>query len=89
MVYHTEVNGMSLEAIAKSVTGSIFHTCNDDPAKVEHASKCMEVLIGNFSSASLFSADVIEYFTQQTKTNISRTEKYCYEFVYPAGVDRK
>jgi hypothetical protein len=84
-----QINCTSLEAVAKSVTGSIFHTCDDDPAKVERASKCMEILIGNFSSAALFSADLIEYFVQQTNTNISRTEEYCYEFVCPAGVDGK
>lgn len=37
MVYHTEVNGMSLEAIAKSVTGSVFHTCSHDPKLVRCA----------------------------------------------------
>lgn len=48
----------------------------------------MELLIGNFSSSALFGAEAIDYFTSATKTNISRTEKYCYEFVYPDGVDR-
>ena len=37
IVNHSEYNTMSSEAMAKSVAGSLFHTCNDNPAKVEMA----------------------------------------------------
>ena len=50
--------------------------------QVERAARVMELLIGNFSSSALFGAEAIEFFTSATKTNISRTEKYCYEFAY-------
>ncbi len=34
MIYHTEVNAMSVEAVAKSVAGSIFPSCTFSPEKV-------------------------------------------------------
>ena len=37
IVNHAEFNTMSSEAVAKSVAGSLFHTCADDPQKIEKA----------------------------------------------------
>lgn len=36
MIYHTEVNAMSVEAVAKSVAGSIFPSCTYSPEKVRY-----------------------------------------------------
>ncbi|KAG5443189.1 hypothetical protein CSKR_202751 [Clonorchis sinensis] len=89
MIYHTEVNAMSVEAVAKSVAGSIFPTCTTSPQKVERASKVMEYLITGFASADLFSRELIQYFTSETKTSISRVEKFKYEFRFPKDVPRE
>lgn len=89
MIYHTDVNSMSVEAVAKSVAGSMFHSCTDDPRKVERASKVMELLISGFASEDLFSADLIEYFTSTTGTTINRSQLYAYEVSYPASMSRK
>ncbi|CAH8614597.1 unnamed protein product [Schistosoma intercalatum] len=86
MIYHTEVNAMSVEAVAKSVAGSVFPSCTTTPIKVERASKVMEYLITGFASADLFSRELIEYFTLETKTSISRVEKFKYEFRFPKDV---
>ena len=61
---------------------------SDNPAKVERASKTMEQLITGFASAELFGQDLIQYFTDTTKTNIARIEKFKYEFRYPPDVPR-
>ncbi|CAL8097207.1 unnamed protein product [Calicophoron daubneyi] len=89
MIYHTEVNAMSVEAVAKSVAGSVFPSCTTSPQKVERASKVMEYLITGFASADLFSRELIEYFTAETKTSISRVEKFKYEFRFPKDVPRE
>ncbi|VDO77209.1 unnamed protein product [Schistosoma mattheei] len=89
MIYHTEVNAMSVEAVAKSVAGSVFPSCTTTPIKVERASKVMEYLITGFASADLFSRELIEYFTLETKTSISRVEKFKYEFRFPKDVPRE
>ncbi|VDD83541.1 unnamed protein product [Mesocestoides corti] len=88
MIYHTEVNAMSVEAVAKSVAGSIFPSCTYSPEKVEKASKVMEVLIVGFASTELFGRELIEYFTRETKTSISRVEKFKYEFRFPKNVPK-
>ncbi|KAA3673088.1 Rho GTPase-activating protein 20, partial [Paragonimus westermani] len=100
MIYHTEVNAMSVEAVAKSVAGSVFPSCTTSIqnvadlftfslAQVERASKVMEYLITGFASADLFSRELIEYFTTETKTSISRVEKFKYEFRFPKDVPRE
>ncbi|VDN15191.1 unnamed protein product [Dibothriocephalus latus] len=88
MIYHTEVNAMSVEAVAKSVAGSVFPSCTYSPERVEKASKVMEILIVGFAAAELFGRDLIEYFTQETKTSISRIEKFKYEFRFPKSIPR-
>ncbi|VDM16338.1 unnamed protein product [Hydatigera taeniaeformis] len=88
MIYHTEVNAMSVEAVAKSVAGSIFPSCTYSPEKVEKASKVMEVLIVGFASTELFGRELIEYFTRETNTSISRIEKFKYEFRFPKNVPK-
>ncbi|KAL5967544.1 Rho GTPase-activating protein 20 [Taenia solium] len=88
MIYHTEVNAMSVEAVAKSVAGSIFPSCTYSPEKVEKASKVMEVLIVGFASTELFGRELIEYFTRETNTSISRVEKFKYEFRFPKNVPK-
>ena len=45
IVNHSEYNTMSSEAMAKSVAGSLFHTCNDDPHKVEKAVQVGAVIV--------------------------------------------
>lgn len=67
----------------------LFLWSTDNPAKVERASKTMEQLITGFASAELFGQDLIQYFTDTTKTNIARIEKFKYEFRYPPDVPRK
>lgn len=59
MIYHTDVNTMSVEAVAKSVAGSIFHTCRDHPSKVEKASK---VCFNPISSPSYTLFNSIAFF---------------------------
>ncbi len=49
----------------------------------------MEMLIVGFASTELFGKELIEYFARETKTSISRVEKYKYEFRFPKGVPRK
>ncbi|PAA90492.1 hypothetical protein BOX15_Mlig013560g1 [Macrostomum lignano] len=86
MIYHTDVNSMSVEAVAKSVAGSMFHSCTDDPRKVERASKVMELLISGFASEDLFGSELIEYFTSTTGTSINRSQLYAYEVSYPPSM---
>ncbi|KAH9280798.1 Rho GTPase-activating protein 20 [Echinococcus granulosus] len=88
MIYHTDVNAMSVEAVAKSVAGSIFPSCTYSPEKVEKASKVMEVLIVGFASTELFGRELIEYFTRETNTSISRVEKFKYEFRFPKNIPK-
>ena len=54
--------------------------------KVEKASKVMEVLIVGFASTELFGRELIEYFTRETNTSISRVEKFKYEFRFPKDI---
>ncbi|VDL19843.1 unnamed protein product [Hymenolepis diminuta] len=89
MIYHTEVNAMSVEAVAKSVAGSIFPNMTISAESVEKASKVMEILIVGFASTEVFGQDLIDYFTQETGTSISRIEKFKYEFRYPKNVPRQ
>uniref|UniRef100_A0A1I8GL82 Rho-GAP domain-containing protein n=1 Tax=Macrostomum lignano TaxID=282301 RepID=A0A1I8GL82_9PLAT len=56
----------ALEAVAKSVAGSVFHTCAHHPLKVEQASRVMTLLIDGFDdSQQLFSQEMRQYFTDQ------------------------
>ncbi|KAL3320729.1 hypothetical protein Ciccas_000598 [Cichlidogyrus casuarinus] len=89
MIYHCEVNAMSVEAVAKSVAGSVFPNHCLTPMHVEEASKVMEYLITGFASQHLFGRELIEYFTMETKTGISRVEKFEYELVFPASLARE
>ena len=76
---------MSSESVAKSVAGSLFHTCADDPDKVNLAVEVLRILIDNFGVATMFGRSNIEYFTCTTCTGIDVREKYKYEFVYQPG----
>lgn len=49
----------------------------------------MEVLIVGFASTELFGRELIEYFTRETNTSISRVEKFKYEFRFPKNVPSK
>lgn len=49
----------------------------------------MEILIVGFASTEVFGRDLIDYFTQETGTSISRIEKFKYEFRYPKNVPSK
>lgn len=75
---------MSVEALARSVAGSMFLTCADDPEKVERAIRIMQLLIDNFGVASMFGRENIEYFTKTTLTGIHVREKFRYEYNYPS-----
>nr|KAG5704004.1 hypothetical protein BaRGS_032093 [Batillaria attramentaria] len=48
IISYSEINFMSVEALSRSVAGSMFHTCAEDPAKVEKASRILQLLIDNF-----------------------------------------
>ncbi|PAA80726.1 hypothetical protein BOX15_Mlig013813g2 [Macrostomum lignano] len=74
-----EADGVPVEAVAKSVAGSMFHSCTDDPKKVEHAAKVMEALISGFTNPELFGEDLIRYFAVATATAVCDHE--------PAGLD--
>lgn len=84
IVNHSDVNSMSVEALARSVAGSMFLTCADDPEKVERAIRIMQLLIDNFGVASMFGRENIEYFTKTTLTGIHVREKFRYEYNYPS-----
>ncbi|XP_046583406.1 uncharacterized protein LOC124290662 isoform X3 [Haliotis rubra] len=84
IVSNSEVNSMTVEALARSCAGSMFHTCAEDPGKVEQASRIMQLLIDNFGCPAMFGRDNIEYFTEITSTGILVREKFCYQYQYPS-----
>nr|XP_022292705.1 uncharacterized protein LOC111103605 isoform X2 [Crassostrea virginica]XP_022292813.1 uncharacterized protein LOC111103676 isoform X2 [Crassostrea virginica] len=83
MINNSHVNFMTTEALARSVAGSMFHSCATDPAMVEHASQVMQILIENFGVASMFGQENIEFFAETTRTSIHIKEKFRYHFQYP------
>ncbi|GAB1598251.1 uncharacterized protein LOC115216434 isoform X2 [Argonauta hians] len=83
IVNHSDVNSMTVETLARSVAGSMFLTCADDPDKVELAIRIMQLLIDNFGVANMFGHETITYFTQTTYTGINVREKFRYEYNYP------
>lgn len=83
IVSHSEYNNMSAEALSRSIAGSMFHTCSDDPAKVERASRIMQLLIDNFGISTMFGEQNISFFTEVTHTGIHIREKFRYEYKYP------
>ncbi|XP_013385135.1 uncharacterized protein LOC106155059 isoform X3 [Lingula anatina] len=84
VVHHSEITAMSGEALARSVTGSMFHTCSDDPTKVAKASKVMQFLIENFAVSNMFGVENIQYFVERTNSGIHVTHKFKYEYKYPS-----
>ena len=74
---------MSSEAVALSVSGSLFHTCADDPHKVELAVQVMQILIDDFGVANMFGRKNLQYFADMTRTGIRVKEKFKYEYRYP------
>ncbi|TPP62587.1 RhoGAP [Fasciola gigantica] len=90
MIYHTEVNANVCRSSGQISRGFIVSKLyKTSPQKVERASKVMEYLITGFASADLFSRELIEYFTSETRTSISRVEKFKYEFRFPKDVPRE
>ena len=87
MINNCDVNFMTVEALSRSVAGSMFHTCATNPAMVEKASRIMQLLIENFGVASMFGQGNIEYFAEITRTEIHIREKFKYQFVYPPPDD--
>ncbi|XP_052823671.1 uncharacterized protein LOC106870372 isoform X1 [Octopus bimaculoides] len=83
IVNHSDINSMTVETLARSVAGSMFLTCADDPDKVELAIRIMQLLIDNFGVANMFGHENITYFTQTTLTGINVREKFRYEYNYP------
>ncbi|KAJ8307808.1 hypothetical protein KUTeg_007221 [Tegillarca granosa] len=83
MVSNSHVNFMTLETLSRSCAGSIFHSCATDPAKVEKASRMMQLLIENFGVTSMFGQDNIQYFSDITHTGIHIRETFKYQFQYP------
>lgn len=84
IVSNSDINAMTVEALARSCAGSMFHTCAEDPGKVEKASRIMQLLIDNFGSPSTFGRDNIEYFTEMTSTGILVREKFRYQYHFPS-----
>ncbi|XP_053396815.1 uncharacterized protein LOC123551316 isoform X1 [Mercenaria mercenaria] len=84
MVHNSQQNYMSTEALSRSVAGSMFHTCAMDPAKVEKASRIMQLLIDNFGVARVFGQHNIEYFAEVTHIEIHVRETFKYQYSYPA-----
>ncbi len=74
---------MSSEAVAISVSGSLFHTCSDDPQKVELAVQILQILIDDFGVANMFGRKNLQYFADMTRTGIRVKEKFKYEYRYP------
>lgn len=83
MVHNSHQNYMSTEALSRSVAGSMFHTCAMDPAKVEKASRIMQLLIDNFGVARVFGQHNIEYFAEVTHIEIHVRETFKYQYSYP------
>ncbi|XP_046374336.1 uncharacterized protein LOC124147669 isoform X2 [Haliotis rufescens] len=84
IVSNSEVNSMTVEALARSCAGSMFHTCAEDPGKVEQASRIMQLLIDNFGCPAMFGRENIDYFTEITSTGILVREKFRYQYQYPS-----
>ncbi|XP_067951307.1 uncharacterized protein [Watersipora subatra] len=88
IVNHVEFHSMSAEAMAKSVTGSIFLNSTGDPRLVTDAAKVMEIMIEHFAISSLFGADNLQYFADVTCSGIVVTERFTYHYKYsPADKD--
>jgi hypothetical protein len=88
VVNHCEYNAMTSEAMAKSVAGSVFHTCAAQPTKVNDAVRLIRIIIDNFGAAGVLGRPNVQYFTERTCTAIRVREKYKYQLtgVCPAGV---
>lgn len=78
VVNHCEYNAMTSEALAKSVAGSVFHTCATEPAMVGNAVQLIRVIIDNFGQPAMLGHYNIQYFTEHTSTTIKVREKYKY-----------
>lgn len=81
---YSEINFMSVEALSRSVAGSMFHTCAEDPAKVEKASRILQLLIDNFGVAAMFGRENIQFFAETTHTGIHIRELIRYQYQYPS-----
>ena len=75
---------MTSEAVARSVAGSVLHTCAAEPAAAARAARLLRLLVDDFGVAALFGRANVRYFAAVTHTGISVREKYRYEFRYPA-----
>lgn len=82
IISYSEINLMSVEALSRSVAGSMFHTCAEDPAKVEKASRIMQLLIDNFGVAAMFGQENIQFFAETTHTGIHVRELFHYHYQY-------
>ncbi|CAL1537447.1 unnamed protein product [Lymnaea stagnalis] len=80
IVTFQEKNCMSVEALSRSVAGSMFHTCAEDPAKVEKASRIMQFLIDNFGVERMFGQENIRFFAETTHTGIHIRELFRYSY---------
>ena len=89
IVNQSEFNSMSSEAVAKSVAGSLFHTCRSDPKLVLKATHVLQILIDDFGVSAMFGAENIRYFAETTQTHISVREKYSVGCNYPQNTDRE
>lgn len=74
---------MSSESVAKSVAGSLFHTCADDPVKVDRAVHILQILIDDFAVGKMFGHRNLQYFTEITRTGINVREKFRFELNLP------
>ncbi|XP_064629831.1 uncharacterized protein LOC135488843 isoform X2 [Lineus longissimus] len=83
MIHHSEYNKMHVEAVAKSVAGSVFQSCTSDPTKVNCASQVVELLISNFGVTNMFGARNVQFFANSTQTGICTRETFKYEYSYP------
>ncbi|XP_063402909.1 uncharacterized protein LOC134686957 [Mytilus trossulus] len=87
MINNCDINFMTVEALSRSVAGSMFHTCATNPARVEKASRIMQLLIENFGVAGMFGQENIEYFAEITSTEMHIREKFKCQFVYSPPED--
>lgn len=87
MINNCDINFMTVEALSRSVAGSMFHTCATNPARVEKASRIMQLLIENFGVAGMFGQKNIEYFAEITRTEMHIREKFKCQFVYSPPED--
>jgi hypothetical protein len=88
VVNHCEYNAMTSEAMAKSVAGSIFHTCATEPTMVNDAVRLIRIIIDNFGAAGVLGRPNVQYFTERTCTAIRVREKFKYQLtgICPAVV---